>query len=201
MLRPDLSNNKPNLEPRPKTSHNSRYHVMRHSPPKTIPTLLESQRTILRPFQLQDADAAHRWFSDPLAMRFTPTGPDTNIEGTRARLVKYIAHQTERGFSKWIVLDRASLEPIGDSGILWLEEFHSFELGYRLRSDYWGKGFATEIAKTWVASAPAFGLSEIGAFAHIENVPSHAVLRKAGFAQIRQATVMGMDSLVFHLSF
>ena len=175
-------------------------YVMRHSPPENMRAFLESQRTILRPFQLEDAESAHKWFSDPHVMQFTPTGPELNIDGTRARIAKYIAHQTEKGFSKWIVIDRASHEPIGDSGILWFEEFNSFELGYRLRSEYWRRGLATEIAKTWVAAARSFGLSELHAFAHIDNFPSLAVLRNSGFIKIRQASVMGMESFIFHHS-
>src|SRR5207245_3954792 len=39
-------------------------------------------------------------------MRFTPIGPDTSIEQTKARLANYQEHQTEQGFrsgSSWIV--------------------------------------------------------------------------------------------------
>jgi hypothetical protein len=42
-------------------------------------------------------------------MRFTPTGPDTSIEQTKARLAKYQEHQSAHGFSRWI--DLQSLRP------------------------------------------------------------------------------------------
>jgi RimJ/RimL family protein N-acetyltransferase len=67
---------------------------------------METRRLILRPFESEDAEAAYAWFGDPIVMRFTPAGPDTSIEQTKARLANYQVHQTEHGFSKWIVLDR-----------------------------------------------------------------------------------------------
>src|SRR5215475_2653427 len=60
---------------------------------------------------------------DPIVMRFTPSGPDTSIYQTKARLANYQEHQTEHGFSKWIVLDRHLSRPIGDSGLLVLQEY------------------------------------------------------------------------------
>jgi len=47
---------------------------------------METRRLILRPFESEDAEAAFVWFGDPIVMRFTPAGPDTSIEQTKARL-------------------------------------------------------------------------------------------------------------------
>jgi len=47
---------------------------------------IETERLILRPFEVSDAEAAFGWLGDPVVMRFTPTGPDVSIEQTRTRL-------------------------------------------------------------------------------------------------------------------
>jgi len=90
---------------------------------------IETSRLILRPFESDDVDAAFTWFGNPIVMRFTPTGPDTSIEQTKARVAKYQEHQTAHGFSKWIILDRRLGRPIGDSGLLMLEEYGWIDFG------------------------------------------------------------------------
>jgi hypothetical protein len=60
---------------------------------------IETVRLILRPFEEDDLREAFAWFGDPLAMRFTPTGPDLDMAQTAARISTYRQHQTEHGFS------------------------------------------------------------------------------------------------------
>ena len=54
-----------------------------------VRTLIETRRLILRPFKSDDVEAAFAWFGDPIVMRFTPSGPDTSIEQTKARLARF----------------------------------------------------------------------------------------------------------------
>ncbi len=97
-----------------------------------VRTSIETRRLILRPFESGDVETAFAWFGDPIVMRFTPSGPDTSIEQTKARLANYQEHQAEHGFSRWIVLDRHLRRPIGDSGLLALQEYGWIDLGFRL---------------------------------------------------------------------
>jgi len=161
---------------------------------------IETNRLILRPFELSDAQAAFGWLGDPVVMRFTPTGPDKSIEETKTRLVAFVNHQQAHDFSKWLVLDRDSGVAIGDSGLLVLQDYGWIDLGFRFAQQYWGKGLATEAASAWVRAAfDEFYLKRLGAFVHPENVASIRVLEKVGFREERHETVMGMDSIVFSL--
>jgi [ribosomal protein S5]-alanine N-acetyltransferase len=101
--------------------------------------VLETARLILRPFALADAKAAFEWFGDPAVMRFTPTGPDKSMEDTLARLAGYQDHQSAHGFSKWMMVERGSGLPIGDSGLLRLKHHDWVDLGFRLAQPYWAK--------------------------------------------------------------
>jgi len=133
-------------------------------------------------------------------MRFTPTGPDKTIEDTRARLANYRKHQDAHGFSKWIILDAISGDPIGDSGLLVLEEYGWIDLGFRLAKQHWGKGLATEAAAAWVQAAfQELNFARLGAFAHPENMASSRVLKKVGFHPAKLDQVMGMDAIVYFL--
>jgi len=161
---------------------------------------IETNRLILRPFELSDAEAAFGWFGDPVVMRFTPTGPLKSIEETNTRLAFFMDHQKAHGFSKWLVLDRSSGVAIGDSGLLVFQDYGWIDLGFRFAQQCWGKGLATEAASAWVRAAfDEFRLNRLGTFVHPENAASIRVLEKMGFRQERRDTVMGMDSIVFSL--
>ncbi len=162
---------------------------------------IETSQLILRPFESADAAAGFGWFGNPLVMRFTPTGPDTSIEQTKARLVKYQEHQSAHGFSKWIIVDRRLGCAIGDSGLLVLEEYGRIDLGVRLAQPYWGKGLATEAASVWVRAAfNEFHLDRLTAFVHPENVAAIRVVEKLGFHAERRDTIMGMNSILYSLA-
>lgn len=161
---------------------------------------IHTARLILRPFQPLDVDTAFTWFSNPVVTQFTVTGPDNSIEDTRRRLIYFEHHQRAHGFSKWIILDADSGVPIGDSGLLVLEEYGWIDLGFRLAHQYWSRGLATEVASAWVNVAfDELHIRRLGAFAHPKNAASIRVLEKLGFQIERRGTVMGMDSIVFSL--
>lgn len=161
---------------------------------------LETSRLILRPFESGDVEVAFGWFGDPVVMRFTPTGPDTSIDQTKARIANYQKHQTTHSFSKWIILERRLGGAIGDSGLLKLEDHGWIDLGFRLAQSYWGKGLATEAASAWVRAAfDDFHIDGLKALVHPENVASIRILEKLRFQAERRDTIMGMKSIVYSL--
>lgn len=167
--------------------------------PMVRPTI-QTKRLTLRPFGTGDTEVAFKWFGDPVVMRFTPTGPDTSIEQTKARLARYREHQAAHGFSKWIILDRQSGRAIGDSGLFLLYEYDRIDLGFRLLQPYWGKGLATEAASVWVDTAfNNFHFDRLTAFVHPENVASVRVLEKLRLRVESREAIMGMDSILFSL--
>jgi RimJ/RimL family protein N-acetyltransferase len=162
--------------------------------------MIETSRLTMRPFAEADVQAAFRWFGDSAVMRFTPGGPNRSIAQTRARIARYLSHQTTHGFSKWIIEERMSSLPVGDAGLLVLDEYGWIDLGFRLAPSHWGQGYATEAASAWVRAAfDEFLLARLGAFTHPENLASIRVLEKLGFRRVRRDTVMGMESILFSL--
>jgi [ribosomal protein S5]-alanine N-acetyltransferase len=162
---------------------------------------IDTDRLRLRPFISDDVRFAFDWFGDPLVMRFTPSGPDANVEQTTARIANYQRHQSEHGFSKWIIIERRSGRPIGDAGLLFFAEYGWIDFGYRLAQPFWGKGLATEAAYAWVQKA--FGelkLDRLAAIVHPENYASIRVLQKLGFLEERRDVIMGMSSIVCSLT-
>jgi [ribosomal protein S5]-alanine N-acetyltransferase len=105
-----------------------------------------------------------------------------DVEESRRRLERLIEHQKQHGFSLWAVTDVQSATVMGDCGlILYAHEGPEIELGFRLGKPYWGKGYATEAARAWVAHGfGLLGLDRIVAATHPENAASQRVLEKVG---------------------
>jgi RimJ/RimL family protein N-acetyltransferase len=138
------------------------------------------------------------WFCDAEIMRYMPTGQDHTLEQAEARVNRYIKHQEQHGYSRWLMFERTSGEPIGDAGLLYIPATGEVELGYRLIKPWWGKGLGTETALAWLHYAFAdLGLSELIAFSHPDNVASVRVMQKAGFHFLRHDEMAGMGVVVY----
>jgi ribosomal-protein-alanine N-acetyltransferase len=159
--------------------------------------LLETPRLTLRPFAPGDAPQVHRVYSDPEVMRYVATGPMADLAVTERLLADYDAHQKRLGYSFWAVIERASGELIGDSG-LYRTPTGEVELGYTLGAAWWGRGYATEAASTWLACAfGSLGILEVVALAEPANVASMHVLEKLGMRRSGERIAFGRPHAVF----
>ena len=147
------------------------------------PVMVEGKRIILRELTDADAPAVHHWTGDPGVVTFVPLGPLD-----RARTVDYVAQlvtQAQRvprlGYTL-VIERRDGSRALGTVSV----EIDSFEhrraeLGYILRRDAWGQGFATEAAL--LARDLAFdhlGVHRLWAVCDPDNPGSATVLRKIG---------------------
>ena len=159
---------------------------------------IETERTRLRPFEENDADAAFVWFSDPDVMRFIPGGPDATLDETRHRIAGYREHQSRHGFSKRLIFHRESGEAIGDAGLYHLPDGKRIELGFRLAKSHWGQGYAAEVGRRWLAWFDTHLAGEpLFADVHPEHLRSQHVLEKLGFSRSHAETVFGMPMLIY----
>ncbi|MEP6669270.1 MAG: GNAT family N-acetyltransferase [Chthoniobacter sp.] len=166
-----------------------------------MPDALITSRTLLRPFTLEDAPAAFPWFSDPEVMHFIPGGPDQTLAAVETRLARYIAHQQLHGFSKWLVIDRATQENIGDAGLFYFPDGVRIELGFRLRRDRWGKGYAPEVAAAWIAHYQQHHPGRtLHAITEPENHRSQRVLARLGFKTVGSEVLYDEQFDVFALA-
>lgn len=159
---------------------------------------LETPQLYLRPFVPEDAPLALPWLTDAEIMRYMPTGQDFTLAQVEARVARYIAHQAQYGYSRWLAFERSSGLPIGDAGLLYLPATQEIELGYRVIQSHWGRGLATEMATTWLAQAfGPLGLTELIAFSHPDNIGSLRVMEKSGFSFLRHDQIAGMGVVVY----
>lgn len=159
---------------------------------------IETERTILRLFEDDDADEASAWFSDPDVMRFIPGGPDATLADTQRRIAGYRAHQERHGFSKRLIIHRESGQPIGDAGLYHLPDGKRIELGFRLAKSCWGQGYAAEVGAAWLRWFDLhLGGQPLFADVHPDHIRSQRVLEKLGFARSHEETVLGMRMLIY----
>jgi RimJ/RimL family protein N-acetyltransferase len=157
-------------------------------------------RLMLRPFAPGDEDAMALVFGDAAALRFwgTPLGADDirgRIERNRERL-------EADGFARWAIVDRERLELIGDAGLSRtdVEGAEEIELGWVVRSDRVGMGYATEAGAAWRDRAfGALGLRRIVSMIRPANGASRRVADKLGMSVERQASWNDAPHLMYVL--
>jgi len=102
---------------------------------------------------------------------------------TELMVDRIAGHFSQRGFGLWAAELRDSGEFIGYVGLA-VPRFEAVftpcvEIGWRLAREHWGKGLATEGARTAVRCAfDGLGLQEIVSFTVPENVRSLRVMEK-----------------------
>lgn len=142
---------------------------------------LETPRIVFRRWGETDLEHALGLWGDP---RVTERigGPFTEDE-VRERLAREIECEREHGVQYWPIFLRAGGEHLGCCGLrpYQLEE-GIYELGFHLRAEHWGQGFASESARAAIGYAfEVIGASALFAGHHPENVASRRLLEKLGF--------------------
>lgn len=89
-------------------------------------------------------------------------------------------HWDEAGFGFWIFQDPGGAI-VGHGGLFRSpREEGEIEVGYVLKPDYWGHGFATEITQVSLDVGFGLGLRRIIGIAQAANVASRRVMEKCG---------------------
>jgi ribosomal-protein-alanine N-acetyltransferase len=151
--------------------------------------VLQTQRLSLREFELEDVDALAAILSDPETMRYYPMPFD------RAAVVDWILRNRTRyandGFGLWAMILKATGDLIGDCGLVRqsVDGLDEIEIGYHVRRDLWGQGYASEAAR----ACRDYGFSSLKVDRLIslirpENLQSRRVAEKNGMTIWKETT-------------
>lgn len=168
-----------------------------------IPKVIaETERLLIRPFQVEDAEALFLLNSIPEILTYIPAEPFTDVAQAQAMLVNVIFEDYERrGFGRWAVEHKQDGKVIGFCGPKYITEYNEVELGYRYLPEYWGQGIGVEAATAALTAFPTFGIKEAIALILEGNLGSEAVAKKVGM-QLREPNVfMGHKVNVYHKVF
>ncbi|WP_313027983.1 GNAT family N-acetyltransferase [Soonwooa sp.] len=149
----------------------------------------ETERLILRPLELQDADRLYLLDSNPEVMKYIGM-PALTAQEESVKVIEMIRNQYQRfGIGRFAVVEKESGLLVGWSGLKFndseINGFKDFyELGYRFLPETWGKGYASETGKAFVDKFfDEMKLKNLYAYAHSENGASNHVLTKLGFTK------------------
>lgn len=154
--------------------------------------ILETERLIIRPIQLDDAAYFFAMDSQPEVHTFLNNEPVQSIEEIK-KVITHIQQQYERyGIGRLGVVEKSSSDWIGWTGFKYMNELENgrigfLDLGYRFRKESWGKGYATEAAAACMHYYRGHLTHfDVHAVTHIQNKGSRNVLEKIGFQVTEQ---------------
>jgi [ribosomal protein S5]-alanine N-acetyltransferase len=148
---------------------------------RTLPLPICTPRLQLRDFTLDDLEAVLGYSSDPKVTRylfFEPRDRDTTAE----YLDDLLDSQRDRPRTRFelAVMDCGSGAMIGACDLTLIEP-RVADLGYMLGAAHWGKGYATEVARTLIDAAfHELRAERVISTVEIHNKASIRVLEKIG---------------------
>jgi RimJ/RimL family protein N-acetyltransferase len=156
---------------------------------------LETERLLLRPAGIGDVDEYVALSEDPEVTRFVTA---LDRRGAAERLAANEREWRERGHGMFALIDRRDGRFLGRAGLKYWPQFDETEVGWVLRRDVWGQGYASEAAGAildWgfgVVPAPYFT-----AMIDPDNERSIRVARRLGLSPLRRDALLGTPVVVY----
>jgi len=149
---------------------------------------IETERLILRDWREEDIAPFVRHTNNEAVMRWLGgVVADEKLAGiVRDRLMRW---QEERGFTFWLVERKADREVLGFCGIKLADQPGTpiegmYEVGWRLREDAWGQGYAREAATAALDHAfEMLGADRVVAITVVGNQASWGLMERLGMSR------------------
>lgn len=147
----------------------------------------QTSRLRLRCWQEEDVEPFLRATNTPAVMRWL--GGVMDVAGQAALLARVLECQRRNGFCFWIVERLSDEQILGFCGLKRADAPGStvtgeMEVGWRLREDVWGQGYAREAAAAALDLAfGRFGATEVVAITVPGNAPSWGLMKRLGMVR------------------
>lgn len=162
-----------------------------------IPTLI-TERLVLRPFRDDDLDAYAEICADPEVMRYLSDGKPLSRAEAWRQMAFIVGHWQLKGFGLWALEEKESGALIGRAGLLHPEGWPGFEVGWTLGRQWWGKGYATEAARTALRYAfEELDRDHVISLIRPENHPSIRVAERLGERLEGEVEFFGGRTLIY----
>ena len=161
---------------------------------------VRTERLIGERLRLSDFGEVYRMDQDPLIM--ATLGGLRSEERTRQWLQENMDQWERHGFGLWMFRLAADGSFVGRGGLrkATVEGREEVEVAYALRPEWWGRGFATEIAAAAVeVGFGPLGLAELVCFTLHTNRASQRVMEKVGFRYERDCLHAGLPHVLYRL--
>jgi RimJ/RimL family protein N-acetyltransferase len=149
--------------------------------------IIETERLILRPFELSDAEDMFAMDSNPIVHKYLWQTPSKEIAET-IKVIEYLQKQyQENKIGRFATILKETNEFIGWTGIKYINDHEEngntnfYDYGYRLDEKFWNKGYATEASIAWLDYGfQEMKIEKMNAYTHFENGASNHILQKVG---------------------
>ncbi|WP_435315042.1 GNAT family N-acetyltransferase [Cellulophaga fucicola] len=154
--------------------------------------MLETQRIQFTPFNTQYKKPLEDLFcKNPLVMQNTLKGRVLTANELQKIIDEDFITTTDETVGFWCLTNKEDNTFIGVSGLLKCDYLgkESYEFGFILDDNFWGKGIATEIGEFWINFAKSkLNLDEVLATVSPENYASRKIMEKLDLNMLRQFT-------------
>jgi ribosomal-protein-alanine N-acetyltransferase len=141
--------------------------------------ILETERLILRPFELKDAPVVQRLAGAREVAFNTLSIPHPYPDGAAEEWIR--AHTADAGLVNFAVIRRTDGALVGAAGLILKGDHDKAEIGYWIGVPYWNQGYASEAASAVIDYGfEELGLQRIYAAHFARNSASGRVLAKNG---------------------
>lgn len=141
--------------------------------------ILETERLILRPLTIDDAEDVYKWASDERVAKYMIYPRHESIETTIAWL-ESLKDLPDNNFNWGFVL-KENGRLFGSGSIRLIKEQNAWMFGYNISYDCWNKGYTTEAAKCMIDFAyKKCGARDFISDHAVENPASGRVMEKCG---------------------
>ncbi len=148
-----------------------------------------------------DLDAYAEMLADPEVMRYMGDGKPASRDIAWRSLATMVGHWELRGYGQWAAEERETGQLVGRIGFWNPEGWPGFEVGWMLRRQFWGKGFATEGARAALEVAFTTLLRpEVISLIDPENAASIRVAERIGERQDGSVELMGRPALIYRIT-
>ena len=146
-------------------------------------SILETERLLLRPVTMADAEAMFAYTSDTENTKWDFPANRT-IEETK-KVIENIYLKSPLG--RYGIVLKETSEFIGTIDLMNWSDGKEAEIGYIINKKFWGNGLATEAsAKILELCFEVLGFEEVHAFCALENPASARVLTKLGMTEVER---------------
>jgi RimJ/RimL family protein N-acetyltransferase len=154
---------------------------------------IETERLLLRPFQLSDAEDVQRLAGDRAIADTTLEIPHPYADGMAEEWISTHQPKFEAGeLSNFAIVLRISGELVGAIGLRIVPRFERAELGYWIGWSYWKNGYCTEAGRAVLQYGfLVLKLNRIHASHLTRNPASGRVMQKMGMAHEGRARQHG----------
>ncbi len=144
---------------------------------------IETERLLLRPFSLEDAQPMYdNWASDPAVTRYLTWPTHSSVEVSRTVVADWVSHYGEESFYQWAIVPKELGQPMGSLSVVHQNaQICKAEVGYCIGGPWWHQGYVSEA----LAAVIRFLLEDVG-FNRVEachdpkNPHSGMVMAKCG---------------------